>query len=65
MKRSIQTLFAAILMLTGILYSSTWEPPMDISNSLPGNGDGVIVVDSQGNAATIWQDPATNTVLTS
>ena len=65
MKCSIQTVFTALLMLTSVLYSSTWEPPMDISNNLPGNGDGVIVVDSQGNAATIWQDPATNTVLTS
>lgn len=53
------------LMFTRLLSAASWEPPLDLSNNAPGNGDGVIVVDSEGNAAVIWQDNNTQAILTS
>ncbi|QVL56961.1 MAG: hypothetical protein KFB93_06130 [Simkaniaceae bacterium] len=61
----MKKLLFLILMITGSLCASIWEPPLDLSNNTPGNGNGVIVVDTQGNAAVIWQDANTSAIFTS
>lgn len=61
----MKKLLFLMLLFTGCLCASHWEPPLDLSNNAPGNGDGTIVVDSQGNAAAIWQDATTSSILAS
>ncbi|MCB1115542.1 MAG: hypothetical protein KDK71_03635 [Chlamydiia bacterium] len=61
----MKKLFVLMVSLVGILCASNWEIPLDLSENMPGNGDGTIVVDRFGNAAAIWQDGNTNAILSS